>query len=731
MQTKQNKPKIPPGSIERAVILHRLERLDEAERHCLSILKIDPNHFEASHLLGVIYHKQGRFSESAELIAAALQVFPQSAEALSNYGSVLDQLDRPDEALANCDKALAIDPKRLDTLLMRANLLSKIGRTQDSIIAFEGILAINPDHTDALMGLAKAQWDCGHAEESIVIYNKLVAVDSGNADAWSNRGAALATVGRYQDALSSYDTSLSLKAENAQALSNRSAALFQLARYEEALENLEQAIALEPQRASFHYNYANILVACVRYEEAQASYEKALSIDPNYLKALTNYAGLLILFGKIEEAKLLFKKALAIKADDLVSWSSKIFAFDFLPDVGFEEQQRIRREFSHNCNLDLLRGPSTYTNIPEPKRRLNIGYVSADFSHHSAASCFGPILRLHDKEQFRLICYSGVTREDDTTREFREIADEWKPIVGMPDDALATQIRTDEIDILVDLSGHTGGHRLRMFAFKPAPVQVTAWGHGGGTGLAAIDYLFSDPVTVPHDVRHLFAEVLYDLPCVITFEAPKDAPVVVGPPLLSRQTITFGCLNRFSKVFPEVLSLWARIVSAVPGARLLLKDGGFDSPSFRARTLDRLGSLGFSPDRVELRGLTSRRDHLATYGEIDIALDPFPMNGGITTWEALWMGVPVVAKFGNSPSSRCTAAILSALGLQDWVAESDEDYMALVLAKTANPEELARLRNTMRSRILTSPAGNPELYTRAVEAAYRDMWQRWCASQGT
>jgi predicted O-linked N-acetylglucosamine transferase (SPINDLY family) len=236
-------------------------------------------------------------------------------------------------------------------------------------------------------------------------------------------------------------------------------------------------------------------------------------------------------------------------------------------------------------------------------------------------------------------------------------------------------------------------------------------------------------VAVPHDVRHLFAESVYDLPCVITFEAPKDAPAATKPPVLSRQTITFGCLNRFSKVSPDVLSLWARIVGAVPGARLLLKDRAFDSPSLQANTRDRLASLGLGPDRVELRGVTSRKDHLATYGEIDIALDPFPMNGGITTWEALWMGVPVVAKLGNSPSSRCAAAILSALGLNDWVAESDEAYMALAMAKAANPEELARLRKGMRSRIMASPAGNPELYTRAVEAAYRDMWQRWCASQ--
>jgi predicted O-linked N-acetylglucosamine transferase (SPINDLY family) len=340
------------------------------------------------------------------------------------------------------------------------------------------------------------------------------------------------------------------------------------------------------------------------------------------------------------------------------------------------------------------------------------------------------VLRLHNHEHFQIVCYSGVEIEDIVTHEFQNMTHIWRQVDRLSDDVLAAQVRADKIDILVDLSGHTQGHRLKMFTHKPAPVQVTAWGHGGGTGIAAIDYLFSDPVTIPHDVRHLFAESIYDLPCVITFEAPKDAPPVVEPPLLSRRTITFGCLNRLVKISPDALSWWARVVQSVPGARILLKDVMLDDKKQRERILDLLSAQGLNQSQFELRGSTSRNEHLATYGEIDITLDPFPNNGGITTWESLWMGVPVITKLGNSPASRLTAAILSALGLNDWIACGEEDYIALALAKAKNPEELACLRNTMRSRILTSPAGNPELYTRAVEAAYRDMWQRWCALQG-
>jgi len=323
-----------------------------------------------------------------------------------------------------------------------------------------------------------------------------------------------------------------------------------------------------------------------------------------------------------------------------------------------------------------------------------------------------------------------VRNEDERSQDFKRLG-EWRPVSALSDEALAAQIRADRVDILVDLSGHSEGNRLLVFARKPAPVQVTAWGHATGTGMPAIDYFFSDAVSVPQSARPLFAETVYDLPCVIGFEAPGDAPPVAELPALTAKMagrITFGCLNRFSKVTPAALELWARIVKAVPGSRLLLKDGALDEPALRERVRADLARLGLAPERVELRGATSRREHILGYSEVDIALDPFPQNGGITTWEALWMGVPVVAKLGASIPSRLSGAILVACGLREWAVESDEAYVAAAVGAASDLAALAQLRGGMRERILATPAGNPLRYAQAVEEAYRAFWKKRIAA---
>lgn len=368
-----------------------------------------------------------------------------------------------------------------------------------------------------------------------------------------------------------------------------------------------------------------------------------------------------------------------------------------------------------------------HANDRDPSRRIRLGYISADFRNHSAALIFGAILKRHDRRQFEIACYSDVARPDDRTRFFENLADIWRPVRHLSDEALAAQIRADRIDLLVDLAGHSSGNRLRVFARKPAPVQVTGFGYGAGTGIPAIDYLIADPISVPTEVRPLFAEEILDLPFAFTYEAPADAPGVQALPALSRGAVTFGCFNQFTKISRKVLGLWARILQKVSRSRLLLKDPALDDTAVRTFALNALAECGIDPARVVLRGRTSHLKHLKAYGDVDIALDPFPYGGGVTSWEALLMGCPIVTTLSNSVAGRGSGGILSSIGLAEWIADNGDDYVALAVDRSANIEALATLRARLPGMVTGSASGNPDLYTRAVDHAFRNVWRSWCS----
>jgi predicted O-linked N-acetylglucosamine transferase (SPINDLY family) len=297
----------------------------------------------------------------------------------------------------------------------------------------------------------------------------------------------------------------------------------------------------------------------------------------------------------------------------------------------------------------------------------------------------------------------------------------------MSDAALAEQIRRDRIDILVDLSGHSAGNRLLVFARKPAPIQVTAWGHPTGTGLATIDCFFADPVALPAAQRGYFAEQIFDLPCILCYEPPAYLPAVPPLPALAAGRVTFGSTNRLEKITDEVLRHWGRILSAVPDARLLMKDAGLSDPAVRSWTLERLARAGIAAERVRLEGSSSEHvEHLKIFGQMDIGLNPFPKGGEISTAEALWMGVPVVTLPGETIPSRMAASIMTAIGMPEWIARSSDEYVDIAVARSRDLASLARVRENLRGQLARSAFGDMARYTAAVESAYRSLWQRWC-----
>ena len=583
-----------------------------------------------------------------------------------------------------------------------------------------------PANPDDRYNLAEILGRLGRRSEAMAGYLRALAIDPQFAEAWQGCALTLQTLHFHERAVTCYDRVLALRPDHEEVpILRLNAAL--APRDRRAGLQVEKLLSTVPRTAKGLMARGCALRTLGRFDEAVTSHRKSLAIDPSVAETFLNLAASQMSLSLPDAAAGSYRRALAVRPTYAVAHSNLIYLADYLPELDFAAHQAERRRWA-DAQRRGVPVPGPHDNVRDPERVLRLGYVSSDFCSHSAAHIFELILHRHDRSRFELFFYSGVTHEDDTTRSFRALASGWRSTVGVAPDVLARQIRADGIDILIDLSGHTEGNHLTTFLRKPAPVQVTAWGHAVGTGLREIDYFFADPVFIPEDVRPLFPERIYDLPCVIVSAPPADAPEVAPAPALATGQVTFGCFNRAFKVSAIAMATWARLLAAVPGSRLLFKDRAFDVASTRDLFRAEFAQLGIAPERLVFRGGTSRRDHLAAYAEIDIALDTFPTNGGVTTCETLVMGVPTVALLGRSPAGRVSAAILSAIGLGDWAASDLDAYVAVAAERAGNVPALAALRADLRRRFLASPVGDPAAYTRAVEAAYRDMWRQWCRS---
>ncbi len=394
------------------------------------------------------------------------------------------------------------------------------------------------------------------------------------------------------------------------------------------------------------------------------------------------------------------------------------------PEELFTEHLR----FSEKHSQGVARPAEDLTNDPTPDRRLRVGYLSSDFRNHPTGLVLLPLLSSHDRVKFEVFCYADVPRPDAMTERFRSTVDHWHTIVGKPDSEVAGMVRADAIDVLVCLAGRFDSNRPLICAHRAAPVQVSF--HDWATsGLEEMDYWLTDGFLHPLDTKEMFTEELYRLPVFYQWPLFEEAPPVETLPADQAGFVTFGSFNNPAKVNEEVISLWGGVLKSVPGSRLVLKyKTWYGQASLQDRVLERFRGQGIEPDCVVFEASSDTfAEHLGRYDEVDIALDPFPFNGATTTFQALWMGVPVVSLAGETFISRAAGSILHHAGLGDLTVDTPEAYVACVRDLAGDLERLRTLRANLRERMATSPICNAPAHTRSVETAYRDMWRKWCA----
>ena len=727
-QEKKQK-KLVETQLTAAYTAYRAGRQAETQAICAALLQEVPSCFDAMHLLGVSLVTSSRFVEATGFLTQAVALEPNSADAQSNLGWALVNCERYEESRAALERSLALRPNAPVTWRNLAIALLRLKQGEAALDAATRALQLKPDDVDSWCNRSVAElmlrrWDAAAASAE-----RALSFNPAHFEALVNKGLAHLELHHFELAEATFNTARAVRPSNAELLAHRGRLFMLSGRNAEAEAEFDAAVALDPGLQVGWQGKAQIAMLNGNIAQAMAACKRVLDQNPTAQVALTLLGACQGRLGDIEGAIARFDQALAVQPDYDEAITKKIFYLDFLSGADFAVQQAARYYWWVAVGSKFPRRKLAARAL-DPERRIVVGYVSADFRTHSAAFAFLPVLRGHDKTQVQVNCYSSSPRHDDLTATFQSIADVWVEAANLSDDELADRIQADGVDILVDLSGYTTGTRMPVFARKPAPIQVTAWGSGTGTGLATMDYFFADPVTVPANVRPLFAERVHDLPSVITIDPLLDIPPS-PPPMLQNGHVTFGVYNRIDKISDEAIALWARLLGEVPDAKLVVKHLALNDPLVRDGLLGRFVTQGVKESRILCLGASARSEHLRSFDRIDIALDPFPQNGGISTFEALYMGVPVVAKLGAGAASRAAGGILTAAGLSDWVADDDDGYIRIAKTFAAQPELLAQLRTELPGKVARSPAGDVAHYTRCVEAGYRQFWRDYCAKAGT
>ncbi|MBK8161707.1 MAG: glycosyltransferase [Gammaproteobacteria bacterium] len=454
--------------------------------------------------------------------------------------------------------------------------------------------------------------------------------------------------------------------------------------------------------------------------------ERAIELRPEYAEAYVNLANSCNRPGGLDQAAAAIRRALELEPDFAAAHSALLVTLQYMGDVTPEQSFAEHRRFAARFEAPLKSGWRPHRNARDPERRLKIGYLSPDFRRHSVAWFIEPVLTAHDRTRVEIFGYYNHHRQDEVTARLAASADHWRPCHDLGDVQLAERIRADGIDILVDLAGHTNENRLPALARKPAPVQVTWLGYPATTGLDAVDYRLCTNDTDPPGQEAWHSEVLYRLPRSLwCYRPPAERPATTPAARAARRdAITFGSLNNPAKITPERIALWAEILRAVPGSRLVMTNilAGPVSEDIRAL----FTGCGIAAERLRFPGRLPASGYWKLLEEIDIALDPFPYTGTTTTCETLWTGVPVVTQAGTSSAARAGYALLKAVGLETLAAASDVEYVRIATGLAQDTARLDALRAELPARFAASPLRDEAGFTRDLEAAYRDMWHRWC-----
>ena len=614
-----------------------------------------------------------------------------------------------------------------ETLFAAALAYHDQSRLEEAEAAYLRLLVGHPDHAAGLHNLAMLHCQRNNPRAGLPLFERLCRLQPMSPGHHANLGNAYYIAGSLESAEQCYRRSLQLGGESPDGLYNLGNALKGQGRHEEALACYARAVALQPDHHEAYNNLGHVLHDMGRRFAAVRCFQRAAVIRPDDFKAHFNLGMALGGIGQLEAARACYGKAIQLKPEFLDAHHTLLFLYNLLDTV--PPQVSLEQACAFGAMVAARASPfNGWLCEPVPDKRLRIGLVSGDFRVHPVGFFLEGLLSELASAPIELIAYANNTYDDELTARIKPRFAAWHSIAGMEDADLARRIHGDGVDILVDLAGHTRDNRLPVFAWKPAPVQVTWLGYFATTGVRGIDYILADPHVLPVKEESHFTELAWRLPEIYYCFTPPDIAIEPGPlPARGSGHVTFGCFNKLSKLNDDVVALWASVLRRVPGSRLLLKAAEMGEAEAARHLTARFAAQGIDEARLSIEGHSPRAEYLAAYRRVDMALDPFPFPGGTTTVEGLWMGVPVVTMRGKRFIGHQGETILNNAGLSEWIARDEDEYVAKAVAHAANLDGLTDLRARLRRQLLASPVCDTPRFAMHFLAALRGMWQDWCS----
>ena len=752
--------------LETALRHHRAGRLPEASALYTEILKLQPNHADALNLQGVVATHAGRAMDAIRLIKAAISENPSNASFYNNLGNALQGQGSLQDAIAAYEKALTLQPNDADAHFNLGCLLAKLERFDEADRCYRRALALQPAMADAHNNLGFVLHRRGKFPEAAKSYRKAIAMAPQFAEAHNNLANVLRDQGDFGDAITSYNKALSLKPDYADAQYNLGNVFLETGQLPEAVANFQKALKSDPKLAVAHDNLGTALCKLGRFEESLAShrraiqiepgfagaccnlgvvlqelghlgeavesYKKALSIRPDYADAYYNLGTAFQESDRLEEAIASYQKALELKPDLVAAYSNLLYIHATVRDVSPAREVELARQWEHFALDERARNEARHRKFvrsPRAGRRLKIGIVSAEIGEHAVAEFLEPLLQTLDRQRCHITLFPTILRPGDRAVRIQALADAVHPIAHFSDAKASDLIRSCEMDVLMDTTGHTRNCRLGIFAHRAAPVQLTYLGYWSTTGLTEMDWYLADD-HIPAAFEHHFSEAVWRLPrLAVCYRGDSALPEHNWKPDPDG-TIWLGSFNRYIKIGEPTLDLWAKVMNALPEAKLLLEDRKADDSDAHRRICASLARKGIAKERIEFEpAVPGHERHMLLYNRLDIALDTIPFNSGTTACDALWMAVPLVAIEGDWAGGTIASSFLRAIGRPEWVARDEEEYVATVCALARDVPLRKELRSTQRARVMNSALLDTTGLARTVEDALEQMFHRWLANQ--